>query len=49
MHPVKFVKAHPIASILLPAAGMIAGPWILGKVSGITGVNVSLPVAGAGS
>jgi len=49
MHPLKFIKAHPLASILLPAAGMIAGPWILGKINGMTGVNVSLPVAGGSS
>lgn len=31
------------------AAGMIAGPFVLGQLNRITGVNIGLPVVGGGS
>lgn len=47
MHPISFVKAHPVATIALLAAGYMVVPWTLGKIQGATGVGVSLPQPGA--
>jgi hypothetical protein len=47
MHPLSFVKAHPVATVTLMATGMIVGPWLLGKVGGITGVGINLPSVGS--
>lgn len=47
MHPLRFVKEHPVATIVLMSAGMVVGPAILGGVSRYTGVNVSLPTVGS--
>jgi hypothetical protein len=47
-HPVGFVKAHPMATILLLGTGYVVVPWLLGKVSSTTGVNINLPQAGGG-
>ena len=46
MHPISFVKAHPVGVLVSMAAGMIVGPWILGKVNTATGVGVNLPSVG---
>lgn len=48
MHPVSFVKAHPLATVVIFASGMIVGPWLLNTVGSKTGVNVSLPTIGGG-
>lgn len=47
-NPMSFVKAHPLATVLLLGTGYVAVPWILGKVSSTTGVNINLPQAGGG-
>jgi len=48
MHPVSFVKAHPLATVLLLATGYIALPWGLSRIGSATGVNVTLPQYGGG-
>jgi predicted membrane protein len=48
MHPISYVKAHPMATVLTFAAGMIVGPWLLNTVGSRTGVNISLPTVGGG-
>jgi predicted membrane protein len=48
MHPISYVKAHPMATIVTFAAGMIVGPWLLNTVGSKTGVNLSLPTVGGG-
>jgi hypothetical protein len=42
-HPITFTKQHPAAVLTSMAVGMVAGPWLLGVVRQVTGVNVSLP------
>jgi hypothetical protein len=42
-HPISYVKAHPTATIVTAAAGMIVGPWVLQMLGNATGVNVNLP------
>jgi len=46
MRPLSFIKAHPLATVLLMGTGMVVGPWILGTVGRVTGVNVNLPSVG---
>jgi len=46
MHPVTFVKNHPVGVIVSMAAGMVIGPWLLGTVNRVSGVNVNLPSVG---
>jgi hypothetical protein len=46
MHPISFVKAHPVGVIVSMGVGMVVGPWLLGMVNNATGVNVSLPTVG---
>ena len=48
MHPISYVKAHPAATVVTFAAGMIVGPWLLNMVGSRTGVNISLPTVGGG-
>jgi predicted membrane protein len=48
MHPISYVKAHPMATVVTFAAGMIVGPWLLNTVGSRTGVNISLPTVGGG-
>jgi predicted membrane protein len=48
MHPVTFVKNHPVGVIVSFAAGMMIGPWLLSTVAGKTGVNINLPTYGSG-
>jgi predicted membrane protein len=48
MHPISYVKAHPAATVVTFAAGMMIGPWLLNMISGKTGVNISLPSYGSG-
>lgn len=48
MHPISFVKAHPVATVVTFAAGMIVGPWLLGQLGSRTGVNIGLPTVGGG-
>jgi hypothetical protein len=43
MHPITFTKQHPAAVFTSMAAGMIFGPWVLGVIRQVTGVNVNLP------
>jgi len=47
MHPITFVKNHPVGVLVSMAAGMIVGPWILNTLGRTTGVNVNLPTAGS--
>jgi hypothetical protein len=46
MHPIQFVKAHPLGVAVSFAAGMMIGPWVLSTIGGKTGINVSLPSYG---
>jgi len=46
MHPVTFVKNHPVGVVVSMAAGMVIGPYILNMVNSATGVNVGLPTVG---
>lgn len=48
MHPVTFVKNHPLGVVVSMAAGMVIGPYLLGVVNNLSGVNVSLPRVGNG-
>jgi len=48
MHPISFIKAHPVAVLTSMAAGMIVGPWVLSKVGGTTGISLNLPTVGNG-
>lgn len=48
MHPFGFVRAHPLATVVLLAAGYMVVPATLGFIGGKTGVNVTLPQAGGG-
>jgi len=48
MHPISFMKAHPVATITLMAAGMMVGPAILNTLGRGTGVGISLPRVGNG-
>lgn len=45
--PISFVKAHPVATVVLLGAGYMVIPWTLGQLSSRTGVNISLPQPGA--
>jgi hypothetical protein len=46
MHPISFVKAHPLATVTLMGLGMAVGPWILGFVNNKTGVSIGIPTVG---
>jgi hypothetical protein len=46
MHPLRFVKAHPVGFVVSALTGMVVGPWVLNMVGGTTGVNVNLPTVG---
>lgn len=46
MHPLTFVKNHPVAVVTNMALGMIVGPWALGVIRRTTGVSVNLPSVG---
>jgi hypothetical protein len=46
--PISYVKAHPLATIVTAAAGMVVGPWVLGVLGRSTGVGVNLPTVGNG-
>lgn len=48
-HPVSFVKAHPLATVVTFAAGMMAGPWLFNTLGTRTGVQVNLPTLGNGN
>jgi hypothetical protein len=48
MHPIGFVKAHPLATVVLLATGAIALPAALNMLGSRTGINVSLPSMGGG-
>jgi len=47
-HPLRFVKAHPLATVVLLATGYMVVPWVTGQVGARTGINVSLPQPGSG-
>ena len=49
MHPIGFVKNHPVGFLCSMAAGMIAGPWLVGTIQRTTGVGISLPNVGRSS
>jgi hypothetical protein len=49
MHPIRFVKAHPLATVVIGLAGMAVGPTFLSFVGDKTGVNLSVRQYGAGS
>lgn len=46
MHPISFVKAHPLATVVLLATGYMVVPALTGAIAGKTGINVSLPQPG---
>ena len=48
MHPISFVKAHPLATTVTFLAGMAVGPWLLSMVSDKTGFGLSVPSYGGG-
>jgi len=48
MHPVRFVKAHPLGTVVSMAAGMVVGPWVLSMINNATGVGLTLPTYGNG-
>jgi hypothetical protein len=48
MHPITFIKAHPVGVLVSMAAGMIVGPYLLNMVNRTTGVSVNLPSVGNG-
>ena len=48
MHPFGFVRAHPVATVVLLGLGYMVVPATLGFIGGKTGVNVSLPQPGGG-
>jgi hypothetical protein len=48
MHPISFIKGHPVATVSLLAAGMILGPWLTATLAKTTGVDISLPSVGSG-
>jgi hypothetical protein len=45
MAPIRYVKAHPVATIATFAGGMVFGPWLVGMI-GRTGVGINLPTVG---
>lgn len=45
--PLGFVKAHPVATVVLFGGGMMMGPWLLNTIGSKTGVNISLPTIGS--
>jgi len=47
MHPITFVKNHPVGTLVCMAAGMMVGPWALGKIQSTTGIGVNLPKYGS--
>ena len=48
MHPIRYVKAHPVATVVTALAGMAVGPTILAMIGSKTGINVSVPQYGNG-
>lgn len=48
MHPISYVKAHPVATLITAALGMAIGPSLLSMVGSKTGVNVTIPQYGNG-
>lgn len=48
MQPIRYVKAHPLATIATFAGGMVFGPWLVGMIGRTTGVGVNLPTVGNG-
>lgn len=48
MHPIGFVRAHPVATVVLLGLGYMVVPATLGFIGGKTGVNVTLPQASGG-
>ena len=49
MHPLTFVKNHPVGFVTSMAVGMVFGPWVLRMVNNATGVSVGLPSYGGGN
>jgi hypothetical protein len=47
MHPISYVRAHPAATVVTFALGMMVGPWLLGTIGSKTGINVNLPTYGS--
>ena len=45
-HPISYVKAHPGATVITFALGMMVGPWLLGTIGSKTGISLSLPNVG---
>lgn len=43
MHPLTFVKNHPLATVVLLGTGYVLLPWGLNFVQSKTGVGVTLP------
>ena len=43
MHPVRFVKEHPVGFVGSAVFGMIVGPWALSTIQRYTGISVGLP------
>lgn len=50
MHPLRFVKEHPVGFLLSAGVGMMVGPWALSIANRYTGISVGLPsYGGSGS
>jgi hypothetical protein len=48
MKPISFIKAHPLATVVLLATGYMVVPAITSFVGSKTGVSVNLPQPGSG-
>jgi hypothetical protein len=46
MHPISYVKAHPAATVVTFALGMMVGPWLLSSIGNKTGIHIHLPSYG---
>jgi hypothetical protein len=47
VQPIRYVKAHPLATATAFVGGMVFGPWLVGLISR-TGATVSVPTFGGG-
>jgi hypothetical protein len=43
MHPIQFVKNHPVGFTVSALTGMVIGPWALSFLNRTTGVNINVP------
>jgi hypothetical protein len=47
MHPVRFVKEHPVGTVVCGLVGMSVGPMVLNQVRNWTGVGIRVPRVGS--